>query len=405
MAKRHLENWLESYLEYTEGMEAAKSFQRWVGMSVIAGALRKKVHLSLGRIRVYPNLYVVLVAEPGIARKSQAINTGQELLLATPDIAVSADAITKEALLESMAESMQKEIYENGEELNHCSLSIISREFETFLGQKKENTKMLVLLTDLFDGQELPWTYKTKNSGNAIIMSPYLNLLAATTPESLASCLPSSAIGGGLTSRIIFVWAGRRHRKVAIPVLSDRVVELNDLLKKDLYFISRIAGIYEFSPEARANWIDWYNAYEELDVDRICTDPSFNGWYSRKPTYILKIAIIIAAAESDKLTMEWRHVDKAIKLIEGTEMDMGGVFRAVGKSEVSTEVDTIMQLVKIHGTINEKNLLSKVWKDMDSFKFDNVMRTAMRTGKVKREFKGVGDTIDIWYSWVGKSNV
>jgi len=387
-------------------MEAARSFQKWVGMSVIAGALRKKVHLSLGRIRVYPNLYVVLVAEPGIARKSQSINTGQELLLATPDIAVSADAITKEALLEQMAECMQKEIFENGEELNHCSLSIISREFETFLGQKKENTKMLVLLTDLFDGQELPWTYKTKNSGNAIIMSPYLNLLAATTPESLASCLPSSAIGGGLTSRIIFVWAERRHRKVAFPELTDRVNELNDLLKKDLYFISRIAGVYQFSPEARANWINWYEAYEEADINRICTEPSFNGWYSRKPTYILKIAIIIAASESDSLVMEWRHVERAIKMIEGTEMDMGGVFRAVGKSVVSTEVDTIMQLVKIHGSITEKNLLGKVWKDMDSFKFDNVMRTAMRTGKVRRDFKGTGEAVEIYYTWLGsKSNV
>ena len=401
MAKRLLANWLDSYMEYTEGMEPARTFQLWVGISVMASALRKKVHLSLGRIRVYANMYVVLVAEPGIARKSQAISTGVELMAMTPDIHMSADAITKEALLDDLQNCVMVEEMPDGTQLNHSSLNIISREFESFLGQKKENTKMLVLLTDLFDCQELPWKYRTKHSGDNVIQSLFLNLLAATTPESLASCLPSTAIGGGLTSRMIFVWAERKSKKVAIPVLSDRVKDLKDALVKDLYLISRIVGTYEFSDEARENWIDWYNHYEELDTKRVCKDPTFNGWYSRKPTYVLKIAIVMAAAESDSLVLEWRHVRKSLDMIEMAEKDMAGVFRAVGKSFVSTEVDTIMNLVKIHGWVTEKNLLSKVWKDMDSAKFDNVMSTAMRTGKVARTFKGPDGTTDVWYRWVG----
>jgi hypothetical protein len=400
MAIRKLENWLDSYMEYTEGMEPARTFQMWVGISAIASALRKKVYLSLGRIKVYANMYIILVAEPGIARKSQAISTGVELMSGVPDIVMSADAMTKEALLVDMQECVAQEIYLDGTVLDHCSLNIISREFESFLGQKKENTKMLVLLTDLFDCQELPWKYRTKHSGNSTIQSLYLNMLAATTPESLASCLPSTAIGGGLTSRMIFVWGERKSKKVAIPLLTDKIKILKDALIQDLYLISRIVGTYEFSEDARTKWIEWYNKYEELDTKRICKDPTFNGWYSRKPTYILKIALVMAAAESGDLIVEWRHVQRSLDMIELAEHDMSGVFRAVGKSFVSTEVDTIMQLVKIHGWITEKSLLSKVWKDMDSIKFDNVIKTAMRTGKVDRTFKGPDGTTDVWYYWV-----
>ena len=64
---------------------------------------------------------------------------------------------------------------------------------------------MLVFLTDLFDCRELPWKYRTKGRGDNTIENLYLNLLAATTPDSLASSLPALAIGGGLTSRILFI--------------------------------------------------------------------------------------------------------------------------------------------------------------------------------------------------------
>ena len=185
----------------------------------------------------------------------------------------------------------------------HSSLSIISTEFESFLGQKTENAKMLVLLTDLFDCSEAPWKYRTKNSGNTTIPSVYLNLLGATTPESLATALPSQAIGGGLTSRIIFVWADKKEKKVPIPFETPETIELKEKLKHDMFLIAQIAGDYIFSREATCFWVEWYNKYEDLDIGRICNDPSFNGWYSRKPMLILKIAMIFAASESNSLEL------------------------------------------------------------------------------------------------------
>jgi hypothetical protein len=386
-------------MEYTEETEPARIFQKWTGMCVLASALRKKVNLSLGRIRVYPNLYVVFVAEPGQARKSQSIDFGLDIMSQIPEIITSADSVTREAILEDLETCAVDEQMLDGSTFRHSSLSIISREFESFLGQKKDNTKMVVLLTDLFDCKELPWKYRTKHSGTNIIPSIFVNLLAATTPDSIASCLPSTAIGGGLTSRILFVWAERKYKKVTFPPDTPAIRSLKESLVKDLYLISRISGQYLFSPEAARRWNDWYNEYEELDPRRICKDPSFNGWYSRKPTYILKVAISCAAAKSNNLLLEWEHISESMECIIEVERDMGRVFRAVGRSTVTAETDNLLQIIKVHKFISEKKLMSMVWRDMDAMKFDNVVNTCIKTGKVVRKFSGPKGETGIWYAY------
>lgn len=398
MAERVLRNWLDSYMEYVDDTEPPKQFHRWIAMSVIASALRKKVFAKYGRLRYYPNLYVILVAEPGICRKSQAISYGVDLMSQVPEIITSADAVTKEALLQDIEASAVEDQFMDGTPIRHSSLSIISREFESFIGQKKDNTKMLVLLTDLFDCQEMPWKYRTKNSGSNIIPSIFLNLLGATTPDSLASCLPSTAIGGGFTSRVLFVWAERKAKKVAKPEDNPRIQALRDKLIKDLYLISRIVGQYEFSPEADKNWKEWYDNYDETDKGRLCNDPAFNGWYSRKPTYLIKVAIICAAAESNKLVLEWKHIEQSFREIAAIEAQMGIVFKAIGKSTVTSEVDMVMQIIKGRKVISETDLMSMVWRDIDDIKFNNVIQTAIRTGKIKRGYRGPkGESGGIWY--------
>jgi hypothetical protein len=288
----------------------------------------------------------------------------------------------------------------SGENFRHASLSIISKEFESFIGQKKDNTKMIVFLTDMFDCSELPTKYRTKNSGSNVIPSVFVNLLAATTPESLASCLPATAVGGGLTSRILFIWADNKKCKSPKPSMTKAELALQEKLIKDLYLISRIAGDYRMSEEADACWQDWYMKYDEKDNARICADKSFAGWYSRKPTYILKLAINRAASEYSELVVEWRHILQAISDIESVEADMGLVFRAIGKSEISGEVDTVMQLILEHKHISEKKLLSLTWRDIDSNKFDNVISTILRTGRVRQEFRGPKGEAGTWYKKV-----
>lgn len=379
---RELNDWVEAYLKYHENTESAREFHEWVAYSMIASVLRKKVYLSLGRLRIYPNMYIVLTANPGHARKSQAIDFGLKFLTQIEGINTSADAITKEALLQDLETCAIDTPMPDGSMLKHASLSIISKEFESFLGNKTDNAKMVVLLTDLFDCSELPWKYRTKNSGTNVIPSLFLNLLAATTPDSLASQLPAAAIGGGLTSRVLFVWAAKKQKKVPIPVESVENAALKLQMIADLQSISEIVGVYEFTKESREFWINWYEEYEEDDPKRLCPDTSFNGWYSRKPMYILKLVQGVAAARSANLDVTVEHLQKSISLIESVEENMGRAFKAVGRSAITAEVSMVIEIIKSYNVISEKHIMSIVWRDMDAPKFQTVIDTAKKTGMV-----------------------
>jgi len=396
-------DWIEGYLKYMENTESARIFHKWTAMSIIAACLRKKVRLPVGRINIYPNLYVVFVGPPGGPRKSQAISFGiNKFLKHIPDVVLSAEAITPQALIQELERATADEIMPDGSILQHASLTVTSREFESFLGQKAENTKMITYLTDLFDAQEDPWEYKTKHSGVNVIPSPFLNLLAATTPESVANFLPSSAIGSGLTSRILFIWADKKDKKVAFPVETEEELLLKEKLLKDLHVIARLAGTYQWSEQARSNWEAWYQLYDANSEERICADPAFTGWYERKPLYVLKVAMIRAAAQSDELVLRWSHIEKSLSDIEEAEATMRHVFRAVGRSPVAADIDLVAGIIRLRGWIREDELFELIWRDVDSSKFDNVIDTLIRRGIVRKVFKGPDGQPGLWYKYAGK---
>lgn len=395
---RTLDDWISTYLKYTDETESAAIFHKWSAISVIAAVLRRKVWFNFGRIQIFPNLYIVFVSEPGVARKTQAISFGEELLTEISGITLAADTTTVQALLDDLEESVTAHLMPNGENFTHASLTISSGEFESFLGDKKDNARMLVILTDLFDCKKKPFKTRTRHSGSNEIPSPYLNLLAATTPESLSNSLPSTAIGGGLTSRIIFIWAEGKRRKVDVPERPPQI--LKDSLVKDLAVISRIAGAYNFSTAGREWWRDFYNKFEEADPKRICKDPAFRGWYSRKPLFIIKLATILTASSTNIQIIEPPHLEAARVLLEEAEHAMTKTFSAVGRSSVTADVDMVRGIIQTYKTISENALLQMVWRDIDSKKFDTVIHTIIRSGEVRRTYSGPSGEKGIFYSWI-----
>jgi hypothetical protein len=399
---RIYKDWLAAYMKYNEHTESAPVFHRWAGISTMAAVLRRKVNFNFGRIKVYPNLFIVLVAEPGVARKTQSISFAEDLLSGIYGIHLSADSVTPQALLEDLELAADSAVMSDGTQLRHSSLTIFSGEFESFLGQKKENSKMIVTLTDLYDCKARPFKYRTKHSGSNVVPLPYLNMMAATTPESLANCLPSIAIGGGLTSRIIFVWASGKHKKVAIPDYLVGHEDLQDNLIKDLSVIARLSGSYNFSEEGRAWWINFYNKYEERDPNRLCKDPAFAGWYSRKPIFMLKLGTILAASRCNEPWVEPKDFERGLTYLEEIESNMGSAFSAVGRSDVTADVDLVRKILERSNAISEKQLRRMVWRDIDDRKFSTVIDTIVKGGDARREFTDPAkQKKEIWYHWNG----
>src|SRR5258706_8486709 len=104
MSSRELEDWLESYLEYTDSSEPPTTFHIWCALATIAGALQRRVYLQQGLERtIYPNLYVILIGPSGRTRKGVALGIAKELLGTVQTISISPESSSgREALIMAM---------------------------------------------------------------------------------------------------------------------------------------------------------------------------------------------------------------------------------------------------------------------------------------------------------------
>lgn len=389
---RQLDNWIDGFCKYISDTEVPSLYAKWTAISVIAAALRRKAHLRIGRLKIYPNLYCVLVGPPA-SRKSTAIEYGRDFISAA-GIITSADAISREALITDIEASASDSILPDNTSYRHSSITIISREFETFLGQKKDNTKMLVMLTDLYDCSELPFRYRTKHCGNNEAPNVCINLLGATTAVSLASSIPSSAIGGGFSSRILFICAKEKKQLVAIP--KNPCPTLKESLIQDYLEIAGIAGTYFLDAKAEKLYTKWY---EEESHKRICLDEAFSYWYDRKSTFVLKLSMIIKASLCNDRNISWDIIEIVLGYLIELEKTMEDAFRSVGRSDYTSDVDLVLSLVEKNKKISEQKLMSIIWRDVDAKKLDIVIDTAIRSGKIRRIIQTEQGEVQVFYEW------
>src|SRR3990167_7091843 len=107
MAKRRCENWLQSFVEYASYGEAPLKMLFWTGVSTMAGALRRRVWMDMKYFQWVPNMYIIMVAPPGIVSKSTTANVGINILRRVDGIHFGPDVVTWQALIEALAKSTE----------------------------------------------------------------------------------------------------------------------------------------------------------------------------------------------------------------------------------------------------------------------------------------------------------
>src|ERR1700679_3663562 len=133
-------DWIDAFYSYTEGIPTPPIFRLWSAIGLVGAAMERRVWAyTVGKIVTYPNLYILLVAPPGVG-KSQAIDLGLEIVYKSrqkhePSIHVSPDSVTKASLVDAIAAAKQTRIMVNGTGglLEFHSLFIVASEFGVFV--------------------------------------------------------------------------------------------------------------------------------------------------------------------------------------------------------------------------------------------------------------------------------
>lgn len=379
---RRLEDWITSYMQFTENSEPPVLYRKWVAISVVAAALQRKCYLKWGTLTFYPNMYVVLVGPSGKCRKGTAMGTGAGLLR---DLGVNmaAEAITREALIQELNNSGETDPDFMTTEINmHASLTIFSQELTVFLGYN--NQALMSDLTDWYDCRDR-WTYRTKNMGTDDITGVWVNLIGATTPELIQSALPRDAIGGGLSSRIIFVYEDRKGKVVPFPFepeFSDSEDPREDLLA-DLEDIHSMRGQFKPTDDfITKKWTPWYKHQEENPPFR--GDPNFAGYIHRRPNHLLKLSIILSASSRQDKLVTVDIFDRALNILRETEKNMPRTFSGVGASRTSEVMARIMQYIAAERETTYEDVLSQFRYDVeDARQLETFIETFKKMGFCK----------------------
>ena len=377
---RNLSDWLDGFLELTDNSEPPYLFRKWAGISAIAAALQRKVRVELGlSLTFYPNLYIVLVG-PSATGKGTAMKFASDIIEQIPTIRLSAQATSLQALIRRMKDTNLTDVnVETGEQTYHSSLTIFSTEFTVFLGY--HNQELIAALCEWYDCHNR-WVYETIARKKEEVVGVWVNLFAGTTPDAIQASLPIESIGGGLTSRIIFVVEEKRGKLVVVPTKTEREIQLQQKLVYDLEAINRLNGIMQYTEGFLKIYSDWcYYA----DGHRPFQDKKFDGYCGRRRKHLITLSMVCCASHSDEMIMTSEDIERAIELLAEVEIKMGKVFKGMGRSGTADLLNDAIVFVA-NSQIADVPLFqfARYFEgDMDKFEMDRVITTMEAMNLIK----------------------
>lgn len=392
---RHFPDWLKAYMSYTRDSESPSAFHFWTGVSTLAGALRRRVWIDMKKFQWTPNFYIILVGPPGVAAKSTSMSMGMSLLGKVPGVRFGPESMTWQKLAKSLSEATEFVPYNdaNGTKMPPIAMSantIMASELGMMLAP--DDDKLMSFLIRMWEGQVDNFVHDTISGGNVVVENPWLNVIAATTPTWLKENFPPSMIGGGLTSRIVFVYGDKKRGLVAYPdeiIPSDEYMRLKQYLIEDLIKISQLAGKYELSPFARQWGHEWYREHNNPDLRPAhLSSERYSGYLARKQTHLHKFALVLAAAKRDKLVIEESDLKEAEALLSDNEQDMVKVFESIGLVDQRNHTAEIIAAVRFAGFMTANGLWARVMNSMTLKDFEEAVRSAMKAGILVTSSRG-----------------
>jgi len=381
-------------MQFASYSEAPQKMLMWTGIATVAGALRRRVWIDQKYFTWTPNFYIILVAPPGIVSKSTTINIGMNLLRKIPNINFGPDVVTWEALVQSLQRYQELVPVPNTTDLMPMScVTVSSDEFGTFLDPNDRD--MVDVLVSLWDGKRGTFTKVTKTSGNDQIENPWINMIGCTTPSWIGQNFPEYMIGGGFTSRCIFLYADSKRQLVPYPALNvpPNFDKERDELLDDLEKIANLYGEYTITPAAIAWGSQWYATHWNK-VKSHLTGPEYEGYLARKQTHIHKLAMVISASEGDSLVIDEKHLNEADALLGMVETEMPQVFKGIGQSPITRLAQYVVDHVHKHGPINRETLFNLVFRMATPNDFETALLSAVMAKKIKLLSQGTATIVE-----------
>jgi len=383
--KRKLPNGiLRGVVDYCQDTEVPGTFALWSGISTISATLGRDCFVSQGHFVVHPNMYIVLVAGSAKCRKSTSINIASRFIESvTPQIKTLSQKMTPEALIGTLSGTL------GGDEGStiitaHAEGIAIVDELATMIDTNAFKSGMIPILTKLYDCED--FQYETRGRGREDVSNPCLSILGGSTLHWIKEAIPQVAIGGGFTSRVVFVYRDQVEKLIPWPSKSDTNDKLKSDITHDLNLVAKIRGPFAFNAKAKEIYCEEYKNF--INTSEFYNNKNLAGYAGRRHVLILKLSMIVSAGERDSRLVDEKDVEVAIKILVDAETTMPDVLAQISSEPIGDVCEEVLTMIKNRKSIARKELLKAMRFKLVARDLDVILDSLIEMGAVNSEIEG-----------------
>ncbi len=371
-------NYLKEYVKLYDGSEIPGLYAVWCGLFSISATMGRRVWIDMKAFKIFPNLFVLLVAGSGRCKKSTAIGIAEDVLrMVEPKLNILPNRTSASAVIRDIK---SVNVTDENEFLSEtCEGIAMADEFNTFLNPDVYSQISSTLIS-FYDCKSV-YEYSTRERGIERLENTCLDLIGGTTMTYIKDCIPVKAIGDGLASRMNFVFVpsptGPKPFVESIDqrdkIFTDCVLYLQSLLTVDgpMIMDERASKLYSDT------YIDFYNNSPLHFLDATM------GYASRRGNHLLKLAMLFSLSEGTNRVIKVQHVEKALRLLEMTESYLPMLMNIIQANETGLLLETVYNTIKQQKTASRKDLLEVISNRIDSKRLTDLLETLIQAGRIK----------------------
>jgi len=351
---------LSDYVDLASGaIPAPKSYHVMCCLSLLSTLLSENVALSLKSDWLYPNLYIMLLADTTWTYKTTSMKRSLALL----------DKVYPEAVIGSGG-SPEGLFYALSERQGISSLFFRDEAVGFFYeaGQKNYMSGMLDSLTKFYDCQSERRVLAGDQRQNQVVRTvhirdPRLSLMAGGTLTRFFDVIDEDKIMDGFLPRFLFsVKEGNASSLRPLEMADNKYTRDSDIL------LQNIMGLYLKGKRQMTTTQPVLDMHHEYMVELVTSELSryggrdFGGVYNRLAISVLKVAMILACTEGkQKVTLTKKHLQNAILLAQEWKQSLDFIIKTVGKPSKERMYDKVLGHLTDCGGTTTRSALMKLF--------------------------------------------
>ena len=363
-------NWIQKVVNAHRENEAPEYFFYWAAVTALSAVVKKNVFMERYFYKLYPNIYVFIVAKSGM-KKGVPVALAKKMV----EKANCTRVISGRNSVQSIVQTLGKASIEGGGVIDKAQALIVSGELAALLVRDPAG---LTILTDLHNTHEYEkeWVNTLKGEGGHGVVdrlrSPCITLLGATNEDHFVDAVPQVDVKGGFIARTFIVHSNERGTPNPLTEKPTTLIDIDDL---SLYLkeAAQVRGEFQWSAAAKIYYDAWYR-----DMMAHFPDES-TGTFGRIGDQVVKLAMLISLSKNFDLIITEEDVIEAKVSAYRCADGMRQVTMGAGSSSYTAQTKLVLKalIASPDNRIDRKKLLSRYWGDLDAPTLDIVIETLL----------------------------